>query len=68
LLDLIIKVFKKAKLDKQQKMLLSLRFILRHIVLKYMIVVMRAPKRKQFPTHSNTSSKISSHIMGLRNK
>ena len=29
----------KAKLDKQQKMLLSLRFILRHIVLKYVIVV-----------------------------
>jgi len=28
----------KAKLDKQQKMLLSLRFILRHTVLKYMIV------------------------------
>jgi len=39
LLDLIIKVFKKAKLDKQQKMLLSLRFILRHTVLKYIIVV-----------------------------
>ena len=38
LVDLIIKVLKKAKLDKQQKMLLSLRFILRHIVLKYIIV------------------------------
>ena len=45
LLDLIIKVFKKAKLDKQQKMLLSLRFILRHIVLKYMIVVVCAPEQ-----------------------
>ena len=42
LLDLIIRVFKKAKLDKQQKMLLSLRFILRHTVLKYMIVVVCA--------------------------
>jgi len=42
LLDLIIKVFKKVKLDKQQKMLLSLRFILRHTVLKYMIVVVYA--------------------------
>ena len=42
LLDLIIKVFKKAKLDKQQKMLLSLRFILGHTVLKYMIVVVYA--------------------------
>jgi len=30
-------VFKKAKLDKQQKILLSLRFILRHTVLKYML-------------------------------
>jgi len=39
LVDLIIKVLKKVKLDKQQKMLLSLRFILRHIVLKYIIVV-----------------------------
>jgi len=45
LLDLIIKVFKKAKLDKQQKMLLSLRFILRHTVLKYMIVVVCAPEQ-----------------------
>ena len=44
LLDLIIRVFKKAKLDKQQKMLLSLRFILRHTVLKYMIVVVYAPE------------------------
>jgi len=43
LLDLIIKVLKKAKLDKQQKMLLSLRFILRHIVLKYIIVVVCVP-------------------------
>ena len=43
LLDLIIKVLKKAKLDKQQKMLLSLRFILRYTVLKYMIVVVCAP-------------------------
>jgi len=43
LLDLIIKVLKKAKLDKQQKMLLSLRFILRHIVLKYIIVVVCTP-------------------------
>jgi len=42
LVDLIIKVLKKAKLDKQQKMLLSLRFILRHTVLKYMIVVVYA--------------------------
>jgi len=39
---LIIKVFKKAKLDKQQKILLSLRFILRYTVLKYMIVVVCA--------------------------
>ena len=39
LVDLIIKVLKKVKLDKQQKMLLSLRLILRHTVLKYMIVV-----------------------------
>ena len=45
LLDLIIKVFKKAKLDKQQKMLLSLRFIFRHTVLKYMIVVVCAPEQ-----------------------
>ena len=45
LVDLIIKVLKKAKLDKQQKMLLSLRFILRHIVLKYMIVVVCAPEQ-----------------------
>jgi len=45
LLDLIIKVFKKAKLDKQQKMLLSLRFILRHTVLKYIIVVVCAPEQ-----------------------
>ena len=44
LVDLIIKVLKKAKLDKQQKMLLSLRFILRHTVLKYMIVVVCAPE------------------------
>jgi len=44
LLDLIIIVFKKAKLDKQQKMLLSLRFILRYTVLKYMIVVVCAPR------------------------
>jgi len=29
----------KIKLDKQQKMLLSLRFIFRHTVLKYIIVV-----------------------------
>jgi len=43
LLDLIIKILKKAKLDKQQKMLLSLRFILRYTVLKYMIVVVCAP-------------------------
>ena len=42
LVDLIIKVLKKAKLDKQQKMLLSLRFILKHTVLKYMIVVVYA--------------------------
>jgi len=39
LLDLIIKGLKKVKLDKQQKILLSLRFILRYTVLKYMIVV-----------------------------
>jgi len=45
LLDLIIKVFKKAKLDKQQKMLLSLRFILRHIVFKYMIMVVYVPEQ-----------------------
>ena len=45
LLDLIIKVFKKAKLDKQQKILLSLRFILRHTVLKYMIVVVCTPEQ-----------------------
>jgi len=44
LLDLIIKVFKKVKLDEQQKMLLSLRFILRHTVLKYMIVVVYVPE------------------------
>ena len=42
LVDLIIKVLKKVKLDKQQKMLLSLRFILRYTVLKYMIVVVCA--------------------------
>ena len=41
---LIIKVLKKAKLDKQQKILLSLRFILRHIVLIYMIVVVCVPE------------------------
>jgi len=29
---------------------------------------MRAPKRKQFPMHSNTLSKISSHTIELRNK
>ena len=44
MLDLIIKVFKKAKLDKQQKVLLSLRFILRYTVLKYMIMVVCAPR------------------------
>ena len=43
LVDLIIKVLKKAKLDKQQKMLLSLRFILRYTVLKYIIVVVCVP-------------------------
>jgi len=43
--DLIIKRLKKAKLDKQQKILLSLRFILRHIVLKYMIVVVCAQEQ-----------------------
>jgi len=32
------------------------------------LFVMRAPKRKQFPMHSNTSSKISSWTKGLRNK
>jgi len=45
LVDLIIKVLKKAKLGKQQKMLLSLRFILRHTVLKYIIVVVCAPEQ-----------------------
>ena len=30
--------------------------------------VMRAPKRKQFPMYSNTSSKILSQTKGLRNK
>jgi len=43
LVDLIIK---KAKLDKQQKMLLSLRFILRHTVLKYMICY-ESPKQEK---------------------
>ena len=43
LVNLIIKVLKKAKLDKQQKILLSLRFILRHTVLKYIIVVVCTP-------------------------
>jgi len=43
LIDLIIKRLKKVKLDKQQKILLSLRFILRHTVLKYIIVVVFAP-------------------------
>ena len=38
------------------------------LCLYYSNFVMRAPKRKQFPMHSNTSSKISSHTMGLRNK
>ena len=45
LLDLIIKVLKKAKLNKQQKMLLSLRFILRYRVLKYIIVVVYTPEQ-----------------------
>jgi len=35
----------KAKLDKQQKILLSLRFILRYTVLKYMIVVVYVPEQ-----------------------
>jgi len=43
LVDLIIKVLKKVKLDKQQKMLLSLRFIFRYTVLKYIIVVVCIP-------------------------
>jgi len=45
LVNLIIKVLKKAKLDKQQKILLSLRFILRHTVLKYIIVVVCTPEQ-----------------------
>ena len=46
MVDLIIKVLKKAKLDKQQKMLLSLRFILRYTVLKYMICY-ESPKQEK---------------------
>jgi len=45
LVNLIIKMLKKAKLDKQQKILLSLRFIFRHTVLKYMCY--ESPKKEK---------------------